>query len=133
MEYLIFNFLFSASFENILSDVNQIKRGMQMTEKQFEVSGDEILKKFISTNRSKVDKVTNIFFMLLFLQDVLQIIQDTETAKEAYENVVKYFGETPKTMPPETFFPMVSRFIEAYKKAEKEVEERKIVEVRLLS
>ena len=71
MEYLIFNFLFSASFENILSDVNQIKRGMQMTEKQFEVSGDEILKKFISTNRSKVDKVTNIFFMLLFLQDVL--------------------------------------------------------------
>jgi len=103
-----------ASFENILSDVNQIKRGMQMTEKQFEVSGDEILKKFISTNRSKVDK----------------IIQDTETAKEAYENVVKYFGETPKTMPPETFFPMVSRFIEAYKKAEKEVEERKIVEAK---
>lgn len=71
MEYLIFNFLFSASFENILSDVNQIKRGMQMTEKQFEVSGDEILKKFISTNRSKVDKVANIFLMLLFLQDVL--------------------------------------------------------------
>ena len=59
-------------------------------------------------------------------------MQDTETAKEAYENVVKYFGETTKTMPPETFFPMIDRFINAYKRAEREVEDRKIAEVSLI-
>merc|ERR1719376_668183 len=46
--------------------------------------------------------------------------------------VDKYFGETTKTMPPETFFPMIDRFINAYKRAEREVEDRKIAEAKLL-
>jgi len=104
------------SFENILSDVNQIKKGMHMTEMQCEVDNHATLTSFIEKNKKTVDK----------------ILQDTETAKEAYENVVKYFGETTKTMPPETFFPMIDRFINAYKRAEREVEDRKIAEAKLL-
>merc|ERR1739838_1286399 len=102
------------SFENILSDVSAIKKGMQMAEKQFEADNDDVLKQFINVNKSKVEK----------------ILQDTATAKEAFESVVKYFGETPKTMPPETFFPMVNRFITAYRAAEKEVERRRLLEAK---
>jgi len=56
-------------------------------------------------------------------------LQDADTAKEAYKNVVEYFGESPKTMPPETFFPMVDRFIKAYEKAETDLNEWKIADV----
>lgn len=35
--------------------------------------------------------------------------------QEAYELVVEYFGENPKTTPPTMFFPTFMRFIKAYK------------------
>lgn len=35
--------------------------------------------------------------------------------QEAYESVVEYFGENPKTTSPSTFFSLFSRFIKAYK------------------
>ena len=47
---------------------------------------------------------------------------DAVEAQEAYRKVVTYFGETSKTMPPETFFPMFDRFIKAYGKAETDLE-----------
>lgn len=35
--------------------------------------------------------------------------------QEAYESVVEYFGENPKTTSPSMFFTLFSRFIKAYK------------------
>lgn len=35
--------------------------------------------------------------------------------QEAYESVVEYFGENPKTTSPSMFFSLFSRFIKAYK------------------
>lgn len=35
--------------------------------------------------------------------------------QEAYESVVEYFGENPKTTSPSVFFPLFSRFTKAYK------------------
>merc|ERR1712150_89156 len=51
-----------------------------------------------------------------------KIIEDAEVAQEAYNTVVTYFGETVKTMPPETFFPIVDKFIKSYVKAEEDIE-----------
>ena len=62
---------------------------------------------------------------------IQQLLQDAETAQEAYKNVVEYFGESPKTMPPETFFPMVDRFIRSYQKAERDLAEWKIADVSI--
>jgi len=70
------------------------------------------LKDFIAQSRDKVNK----------------IVQDAETAKEAYKSVVEYFGESTKTMTPEIFFPMVNRFINAYKQAEKDCQDWKIAD-----
>ncbi|KAB0399203.1 hypothetical protein E2I00_006261 [Balaenoptera physalus] len=44
---------------------------------------------------------------------------------EAYNAVVRYFGESPKTTPPSVFFPVFVRFIRSYKEAEQENEARK--------
>ncbi|XP_073175297.1 formin-like protein 3 [Lepidochelys kempii] len=49
----------------------------------------------------------------------------TRRAPDAYNMVVRYFGESPKTMPPSVFFPVFVRFIRSYKDAEQENEQRK--------
>ena len=45
--------------------------------------------------------------------------------------MVEYFGETTKSMSPETFFPMVDRFMKAYLKAEEDLENWKIADVSI--
>lgn len=45
--------------------------------------------------------------------------------QEAYNAVVRYFGESPKTTPPSVFFPVFVRFVRSYKEAEQENEARK--------
>lgn len=45
--------------------------------------------------------------------------------QDAYNAVVRYFGESPKTTPPSVFFPVFVRFIRSYKEAEQENEARK--------
>ncbi|XP_009272684.1 PREDICTED: formin-like protein 3 [Aptenodytes forsteri] len=51
--------------------------------------------------------------------------KDARTAEDAYNTVVRYFGESPKTTPPSVFFPVFVRFIRSYKDAEQENETRK--------
>ena len=57
---------------------------------------------------------------------------DAKEAQEAYRKVVTYFGETTKTMPPETFFPMFDRFIKAYAKAENDLEKWNLLQQKNL-
>ena len=57
---------------------------------------------------------------------------DAVEAQEAYRKVVTYFGETSKTMPPETFFPMFDRFIKAYGKAETDLEKWNLLQQKNL-
>uniref|UniRef100_F7AXL0 Formin-like protein n=1 Tax=Ciona intestinalis TaxID=7719 RepID=F7AXL0_CIOIN len=98
------------SFENILSDVGSIRRGMNLTQDELETHHHPVLQEFVTNQQDKAQK----------------ILQDAQTAQEAYKDVVEYFGESPKSMPPENFFPMVDRFIKAYQKAEKDIEQWKI-------
>lgn len=37
------------------------------------------------------------------------------SSQDAFDDVVKYFGENPKTTPPSVFFPVFVRFVKAYK------------------
>ncbi|XP_027948620.1 formin-like protein 1 isoform X4 [Eumetopias jubatus] len=100
----------SVSLDSVLGDVRSLQRGLELTQREF-VRQDNcmVLKEFLRSNSPTMDK----------------LLADSKTAQEAYESVVEYFGENPKTTSPAMFFSLFSRFIKAYKKAEQEVEQWK--------
>uniref|UniRef100_A0A8C7C1K6 Formin like 1 n=1 Tax=Neovison vison TaxID=452646 RepID=A0A8C7C1K6_NEOVI len=100
----------SVSLDSVLGDVRSLQRGLELTQREFVRQDDcTVLKEFLRANSPTMDK----------------LLADSKTAQEAYESVVEYFGENPKTTSPSMFFSLFSRFIKAYKKAEQEVEQWK--------
>ncbi|XP_049634965.1 formin-like protein 1 [Suncus etruscus] len=100
----------SVSLDSVLGDVRALQRGLELTQREFVRQDDcVVLKEFLKTNSPTMDKM----------------LADSKTAQEAYESVVEYFGENPKTTSPSMFFSLFSRFVKAYKKAEQEVEQWK--------
>uniref|UniRef100_A0A8C0TMK0 Formin like 3 n=2 Tax=Canis lupus familiaris TaxID=9615 RepID=A0A8C0TMK0_CANLF len=98
----------AVSLENVLLDVKELGRGMELIRRECSIHDNTVLRNFLSTNEGKLDKLQ----------------RDAKTA-EAYNAVVRYFGESPKTTPPSVFFPVFVRFIRSYKEAEQENEARK--------
>ncbi|XP_058529731.1 formin-like protein 3 isoform X2 [Ochotona princeps] len=99
----------AVSLENVLLDVKELGRGMELIRRECGIHDNSVLRSFLSTNEGKLDKLQ----------------RDAKTAEEAYNAVVRYFGESPKTTPPSVFFPVFVRFIRSYKEAEQENEARK--------
>ncbi|XP_036311736.1 formin-like protein 3 isoform X3 [Pipistrellus kuhlii] len=99
----------AVSLENVLLDVKELGRGMELIRRECSMHDHSVLRSFLSTNEGKLDKLQ----------------RDAKTAEEAYNAVVRYFGESPKTTPPSVFFPVFVRFIRSYKEAEQENEARK--------
>ncbi|XP_075415512.1 formin-like protein 1 isoform X2 [Tenrec ecaudatus] len=100
----------AVSLDSVLGDVRSLQRGLESTQREFMRQDDcLVLKEFLKANAPIMDK----------------LLADSKTAQEAYESVVEYFGENPKTTPPSMFFSLFSRFVKAYKKAEQEVEQWK--------
>ncbi|PNI14418.1 FMNL1 isoform 5, partial [Pan troglodytes] len=100
----------SVSLDSVLADVRSLQRGLELTQREFVRQDDcMVLKEFLRANSPTMDK----------------LLADSKTAQEAFESVVEYFGENPKTTSPGLFFSLFSRFIKAYKKAEQEVEQWK--------
>uniref|UniRef100_A0A8C2ZBE1 FH2 domain-containing protein n=1 Tax=Cyclopterus lumpus TaxID=8103 RepID=A0A8C2ZBE1_CYCLU len=97
----------AVSLENVLCDVKELQRGMELTWREFSVQHNALLKDFISRHEARL-------------------------SKDAFEDVVKFFGESSKTMPPSVFFPIFVRFIKAYRVSEQENEQRRRQEQMLL-
>uniref|UniRef100_A0A4W6G1D8 Formin-like 2b n=1 Tax=Lates calcarifer TaxID=8187 RepID=A0A4W6G1D8_LATCA len=106
----------AVSLENVLCDVKELQRGMELTWREFSVQHNATLKDFISRHESRLNKLQ----------------EDARIAQDAFEDVVKFFGESSKTMPPSVFFPIFVRFIKAYRLAEEENEQRRRQEQMLL-
>uniref|UniRef100_A0A8C7XGN6 Formin-like 2b n=1 Tax=Oryzias sinensis TaxID=183150 RepID=A0A8C7XGN6_9TELE len=106
----------AVSLENVLCDVKELQRGMELTWREFSVSHNATLKDFISRNESRLTKLQ----------------EDARIAQDAFEDAVKFFGESSKTMPPSVFFPVFVRFIKAYRLADEENEQRRRQEQMLL-
>ncbi|KAM4602205.1 formin-like protein 2 [Polymixia lowei] len=107
----------AVSLENVLSDVKELQRGMELTWREFSVHGhNATLKDFISRNETRLQKVQ----------------EDARIAQDAFDEVVKFFGESSKTTPPSVFFPVFVRFIKAYRLADEENEQRRRQEQMLL-
>ncbi|OCT95605.1 hypothetical protein XELAEV_18013293mg [Xenopus laevis] len=99
----------AVSLENVLLDVKELGKGMDLIRKESHHHDNSVLRNFVSSNEGKLDKLQ----------------KDARTVEEAYAAVVLYFGENPKTTPPSVFFPVFARFIKSYKEAELENEMRK--------
>ncbi|KAK7128922.1 hypothetical protein R3I94_017222 [Phoxinus phoxinus] len=99
----------AVSLENVLLDVKELGKGMDLVRRECSLHDHAILKSFHQTSDTQLDKLQ----------------KDAKTAEEAFNNVVHYFGESPKTTPPSVFFPVFVRFIRAYKEALEENELKK--------
>ncbi|KAA0716076.1 Formin-like protein 2 [Triplophysa tibetana] len=100
----------AVSLENVLLDVKELQRGMDLTRREYSMHGhNTLLKDFIQQNENKLKK----------LQD------DAKIAQDAFDEAVKFFGENSKTTPPSVFFPVFVRFVKAYRQAEEDNEQRK--------
>ncbi|XP_054888094.1 formin-like protein 2 isoform X3 [Poeciliopsis prolifica] len=100
----------AVSLENVLLDVKELQRGMELTRREYSMHGhNTMLKDFITHNESKLKK----------LQD------DAKIAQDAFDEAVKFFGENSKTTPPSVFFPVFVRFVKAYRQAEEDNEHKK--------
>uniref|UniRef100_A0AAQ4QG55 Formin like 2 n=1 Tax=Gasterosteus aculeatus aculeatus TaxID=481459 RepID=A0AAQ4QG55_GASAC len=98
----------AVSLENVLLDVKELQRGMELTKREYSMHGhNTMLKDFIAHNESKLKK----------LQDDAKIAQ--------VSRAVKFFGENSKTTPPSVFFPVFVRFVKAYRQAEEDNEHKK--------
>ncbi|XP_061909970.1 formin-like protein 2 isoform X2 [Entelurus aequoreus] len=106
----------AVSLENVLCDVKDLQRGMELTWREFSMLHNSTLKDFISRNESRLNKLQ----------------EDARIAQDAFEDVVKFFGESSKTMPPSVFFPIFVRFIKAYRLAEEDNEQRRRQEQMML-
>ncbi|KAK1898496.1 Formin-like protein 3 [Dissostichus eleginoides] len=99
----------AVSLENVLIDVRELGKGMDLIRRECSLHDHAVLKGFIQAHDTQLDKLQ----------------KDAKTAEEAFNNVVNYFGESAKTTPPSVFFPVFVRFIKAYKDAVAENEQRK--------
>jgi hypothetical protein len=109
----------TVSLENIISDIGELEKGMEMTRKEYEARKDRdhpvILKDFLVNSEDKIKKLK----------------ADAKSAQESYSAVVEFFGENAKTMVPTSFFPLFVRFVKAYKQAEIDFENwRKLEEAQ---
>ncbi|KAM6364762.1 formin-like protein 3 isoform 3-T3 [Pluvialis apricaria] len=99
----------AVSLENVLLDVKELGRGMELLRRECGQHENSVLRAFLAASEGKLERLQ----------------KDARTAEDAYNTVVRYFGESPKTTPPSVFFPVFVRFIRSYKDAEQENETRK--------
>ncbi|XP_053860593.1 formin-like protein 3 isoform X4 [Vidua macroura] len=99
----------AVSLENVLLDVKELGRGMELLRRECGQHESAVLRGFLGGSEGQLERLQ----------------RDARTAEDAYNAVVRYFGESPKTTPPSVFFPVFVRFIHSYKDAEQENETRK--------
>nr|XP_054767781.1 formin-like protein 3 isoform X3 [Lytechinus pictus] len=103
----------AVSLENLIADITSLSHGITLCKREYAQQSDNtILRDFLLNNEEKVRKLE----------------MDLKNAKDAFNEVVGYFGENPKTLPPSAFFALFHRFSVAFKKAEVENERRKKIQ-----
>ncbi|KAI0214437.1 Formin-like protein [Lamellibrachia satsuma] len=106
----------TVSLENVVMDINELVKGMEMTRREYEARKERdpppILKDFLANSEDKLSKLK----------------VDAKTAQDIYAQVVEYFGENAKTLAPNTFFSIFVKFVQAYKQAVMDVEQRRKLE-----
>lgn len=95
--------LVPVSLENIVTDVHELEKGMDMVRKEHELRGKDrqsvVLKDFLANSEEKLTKVR----------------KDTKMAQEAFKDCVEFFGESPRSTDANAFFSLLVRFARSFK------------------
>nr|CAD7572082.1 unnamed protein product [Timema californicum] len=114
------NALVPVSLENIMTDVHELEKGMELVRKEAELRGKErhntVLKDFLANSEEKLRKLK----------------ADARSAQESFRECVEYFGESPRTVDANTFFSLLVRFARTFKVADQENEQRRRLELAAL-
>lgn len=98
----------AVSLENVLLDVRELAKGMELVRRECSQHDHPVLKAFLQAGQPSLE----------------QLQKDAKASEEAFNNVVNFFGESSKTTPPSVFFPVFVRFIKAYKDAVEDNQQR---------
>lgn len=91
------------SLENVVSDVNELEKGMVLVRKEADIRGkgpqNHIVKDFLANSEEKLKKLK----------------VDSKTAQDAFKECVEFFGESSRTSDASAFFSLLVRFAKAFK------------------
>lgn len=94
----------AVSLENVLGDIQELHKGMEITKKEYELRKDlkdekqnMILKDFLTNAEEKLRRLR----------------ADSKAAQDAFNECVEYFGE--RQTDANAFFGLFARFIKTYK------------------
>lgn len=91
------------SLENVITDVNELEKGMEIVRKEVIAAGKNaqnlVLKDFLTNSEDKLKKIS----------------ADTKVAQESFKECLEYFGESSRNPDANAFFSLLARFVKAFK------------------
>ncbi len=91
------------SLENVITDVNELEKGMEIVRKGVIAVGKNaqclVLKDFLNNSEEKLKKISI----------------DTKTAQQSFKECLEYFGESSRNPDANAFFSLLTRFVKVFK------------------
>lgn len=122
------------SLENILTDVRELEKGMELTKKELD---NRLAAPINATSTREQQRIKD--HQNASLQDfvdkasdlVSKLRMDTDSASFAFKQCVEFFGEEPKSMDCNTLFGYLVRFVATWKSAEEDnVKRQRMLEMQ---
>ncbi|XP_021709642.1 formin-like protein CG32138 [Aedes aegypti] len=104
------------SLEILISDVNELEKGMEAVRKEADLRGkgtqNHVLRDFLNNSEEKLKKIRT----------------DCKTAQDSFKECIEYFGESSRNADANAFFSLLVRFVRAFKACDQENEQRRRLE-----
>lgn len=101
-------FVVAVSLENVVTDVHELEKGMDLVRKEAELRGT-------GKERGSGQSVVLRDFLANSEEKLRRLKSDGRSAQDAFQECVEYFGESPRTADANTFFSLLVRFVRAFK------------------
>ncbi|KRT86828.1 hypothetical protein AMK59_639, partial [Oryctes borbonicus] len=109
------------SLENIITDVQELEKGMDAVRKEADIRGKGsqslVLRDFLANAEDKLKKLKS----------------DVKTAQDTFRECVEYFAESPRTTDANSFFSLLVRFTKSFKVTDQENEQRRRLELAAMN
>jgi len=120
------------SLENILTDVRELEKGMDLTKRELENRLNAPIQSMQNKEQQRLKSEQNKSlqeFVNMASEKVSKLRSDANNAQSSFKDCAEYFGEDPKTGDCNTFFSVIVRFIATWKSAEEDnVKRQKLLE-----
>ncbi|KAF2352706.1 Formin FH2 domain [Trinorchestia longiramus] len=110
------------SLENIVTDLSELDKGMEAAKKEA-----ERLKGHRSQEAQHASSILNDF-LANSLDKLTKLKSEVKMGQDAFAEALEYFGESTRSLAPNTFFAIFVRFCKSYKTAETDNAQRRKIE-----